>query len=80
VIADAQVVKTKLIPARDLSINDRLVEKHGRRRVAMRLSEVHIDERALVVTARVRIEHGSSAATSEARGPWMPTDRIQVVA
>jgi hypothetical protein len=71
-------MRTKTIAARELSIKDRLVEKHGRRRLGMPLSEVHVDE--LVVTARVRIEHGQRATETEPRGPWMPTDRLRVVA
>jgi hypothetical protein len=71
-------MKTKMIAARELTVTDRLVEKHGRRRVGMPLCEVLIDE--LSVTARVRIEHGANATETKPRGPWMPTDRLRVVA
>lgn len=70
-----------MIMARDLSISDMLVEMHGQRRHGMPLCEVLVNEPARTVTARVRLEHGSRASGTETRrGPWLPTDRIKVVA
>jgi hypothetical protein len=63
--------------ARDLSIDHRLAEKTR----GMPLCEVLVNEPARTVTARVRLEPGSRVSGTETRrGPWLPTDRIKVVA